>query len=83
MRQVGITVFPFRNGSSLVWDCTCVDTYAASLLMGAAFAPSSAAGEAKMRKRMKYERLGDAYIFEPVAIETTGVYGSSTIVILS
>ena len=43
-------------------------------LMGAAFEPGSAAGEAEMRKRQKYERLGDAYIFEPVAIKTTGVY---------
>ena len=39
--------------------------------MGAAFEPGSAAGEAEMRKRQKYERLGDTYIFEPVAIETT------------
>ena len=82
MRPDGITVFPFRNGRSLVWDCTCVDTYAASHLMGAAFEPGSAAGEAEMRKRQKYERLVDAYIFEPVAIETTGVYGPSTTVIL-
>ena len=59
-----------------------MDTYAASHLTGASFEPGSAAGEAEMRKRLKYERLGDAYIFEPVAIETTGVYGPSTTVIL-
>ena len=52
------------------------------IIMGAAFEPGSAAGEAEMRKRQKYERLDDAYIFEPVAIETTGVYGHSTTVIL-
>ena len=50
--------------------------------MVAAFKPGSAAGEVEMRKRLKYERLGDAYIFEPVAIKTTGVYGPSTAVIL-
>ena len=81
-RPDGITVFPFRNGRSLVWDCTCVDTYAASHLIGAAFEPGSAGGEAEMRKRLKYERLDDAYIFEAVAIETTGVYRPSTTVIL-
>ena len=43
-RPNGITVFPFRNGRSLVWDCTCVHTYAASHLMGAAFEPGSAGG---------------------------------------
>ena len=59
-RPDGITVFPFHNGRSLVWDCTCVDTFAASHLMGAAFEPGSAAGEEEMRKRLKYERLGDA-----------------------
>ena len=59
-----------------------MDTYAASHLMGAAFEPGWVAGEAEMRKRLKYERLGDAYIFEPVAIETTCVYGPSTTVIL-
>ena len=59
-----------------------MDTYAASHLMGATFEPGSAAGEAEMRKRLKYERLGEAYFFEPVAIKTTGVYGPSTPVIL-
>ena len=59
-----------------------MDTYVASHLMGTAFEPCSAAGEAEMRKRLKYERLGDAYIIEPVAIENTGVYGPSTTVIL-
>ena len=75
-------VFPFRIGRSLIWDCNCVDTYAAFHLMGAAFEPGSGAGEAQMRKWLKYERLGDAYIFDPVAIETTGDYGPSTTLIL-
>ena len=26
--RYGITVFPFSGGKSLVWDCTCVDTFA-------------------------------------------------------
>ena len=26
----GITVFPFSGGRSLVWDCTCVDTFVGS-----------------------------------------------------
>ena len=71
-----ITVFLFHNGRRLVWDCNCMDTY------GHSSEPGSAAGEAEMRKRLKYERLGDAYIFEPVGIKTTGVYGPSTTVIL-
>ena len=27
-RPDGITVFPFSGGRSLVWDCTCVNTFA-------------------------------------------------------
>ena len=27
-RPDGITVFPLSQGRSLVWDCTCVDTFA-------------------------------------------------------
>ena len=84
-RPDGITVFPFCNGRSLVWDCNCVDMYAASHLMhmmGAVFKPGTAAGKAEIHKRLKYERLGDSFIFESVAIETTGVYGPSTTVIL-
>ena len=51
-------------------------------LMGTAFGLGSAAGEAEISKCLKYERPGNAYIFEHVAIETTGVYGPSTNVIL-
>ena len=82
-RPYGVTVFPFRNGRSLVWDCTYVETYAAFHLMGAAFEPGQAAGEAEKRKRLKYERLGDACLFEPAAIEFMGVYWPSTSVILN
>ena len=35
-RPDGITVFPFSCGKSLVWDCTCVDTFAESHLVSSA-----------------------------------------------
>ena len=34
-RPDAITVFPFSKGRSLVWDCTCVDTFAETHLAGA------------------------------------------------
>ena len=77
-RPDGITVFPFKHGKSLVWDCTCVDTFAESHLNSSAVEAGFAAGEAETRKRRKYAGLGAAYIFEPIAIETTGVYGNTT-----
>ena len=33
----GINVFPFKNGKSLVWDCTCLDTFAETHLNDSAF----------------------------------------------
>ena len=81
-RPDGITVFPFSRGRSLVWDCTCVDTFAESHLVSSAVEAGVAAGEAEVRKRRKYAGLVGAYLFEPIAVETTGVYGVSTSLIL-
>ena len=47
-------------------------------MIGSALAPGSAAVAAEERKRTKYASLADRYIFEPVAMENTGVVGSST-----
>ena len=77
-RPDGITVFPFSRGRSLVWDCTCVDTYAESHLNSSAVGAGVAAGEAEVRKRRKYAAIGEAYDFEPITLETTEVYGEST-----
>ena len=77
-RPDGITVFPFSQGRSLVWDCTCVDTFAESHLAKAAFEAGSIASGAEDRKRHKYAGLRETYRFEPIAIETSGVYGKST-----
>ena len=77
-RPDGMTVFPYSEGKCLVWDATCVDTYSASSLVSAAINPGSAADAAEERKRSKYASLVDRYQFEPIAIETTGVVGTST-----
>lgn len=81
-RPDGITVFPFSRGRSLVWDCTCVDTYAESHLNQSAVEAGSAARAAEDRKRRKYATLAGAHQFEPIAVETTGVYGATTGLIL-
>jgi hypothetical protein len=82
-RPDGITVFPFSGGRCLCWDGTCIDTYAETRLNSSAVAPGSAASEAEDRKRRKYSALGDRYRFEPVAVETAGVFGSTTGALLS
>ena len=78
----GITVFPFSGGKSLVWDCTCVDTFAGVHLNRSAMEAGIAANNTEERKRRKYAALAEAHQFEPIAVETMGVYGESTGVII-
>ena len=82
-RPDGITVFPFSRGKSLCWDATCVDTFAESNLNGSAVAPGGAARGAEELKRRKYAVLGERYRFEPLAVETAGVFGATTAYVLS
>ena len=77
-RPDGITVFPFSRGRSLVWDCTSVDTFAGVHLNRSAVEAGAAAGAAEERKRRKYAALAEAHQFEPIAVETIGVYSTST-----
>ena len=81
-RPDGITVFPFSGGRSLVWDCTCVDTFAGVHLNRSAMEADIAANNAEERKRRKYAALAEAHQFETIAVETMGVYGESTGVII-
>ncbi|XP_043202745.1 uncharacterized protein LOC122370853 [Amphibalanus amphitrite] len=77
-RPDGLTLFPFTEGKSLVWDATCVNTYAASHLPATAAAAGAAARDAEERKMRKYSGLADRFQIQPVAIETSGVYGPAT-----
>lgn len=77
-RPDGMTTFPVQCGKSIVWDFTCVDTFAASNLINSSIDPGSAATTAEASKKRKYESLIGQHQFEPVAIETSGVYGTST-----
>ena len=78
----GMTVFPFSCGRSLVWDCTCIDTFAGIHLNRSAMESGTAANYAKEHKRRKYAALAESHEFEPIAVETNRVYGGSRGVIL-
>ena len=82
-RPDGMTIFPYSKGRSLVWDATCVDTFASTNIINSAVNPSSAAETAEEAKRLKYRVLGDRYQFEPLAFETTCVFGPSTLTIIN
>ena len=62
-RPDGITVFPFSGGKSLVWDCTCVDTFAGVHLNRSAMEAGIAINCAEERKRRKYAALAEAHQF--------------------
>ena len=60
-----------------------MDTFAESHYIVSAAIPGSIATDAKTAKCRKYNDLLDKYYFQPVAIETTGVYGKSVALFLN
>lgn len=75
-RPDGLTLIPWQRGRCLVWDATCVSTFAPSHLDRTMRAPGSAAEQAASLKRAKYSNLTLAYDFVPVAFETAGPWGT-------
>ena len=78
-RPDGITVYPYLRGRCLFWDATCVNTFAYSNLIRTALAAGSVADATEVRKIANYAELGRRFIFQPVAVETSGAMGKSTI----
>ena len=77
-RPDGLTIFPYKHGKKLIWDFTCVDTFATTYVHNTSKKAGKAAEEAEKRKEAKYKELiDDGYIFIPVAIETMGPLGMS------
>ena len=73
-----MTLGPWYRGWSLVWDATVVDTVAQGHYKDSARQAGFVATKAEAAKCQKYHDLQSNYHFQPVAIETTGVYGKST-----
>ena len=74
-RPDGLTLTPWANGKSMIWDFTCVDTLASSYLRLSTSGPGNAAAAAETKKRAKYTSLDSQYIVCPVAVETFGAWG--------
>jgi hypothetical protein len=72
-RPDGLTLVPWQNGKCLLWDATCVSTFAASHIGRTNRAAGAAAELAADRKREKYSGLV-GYLFVPLAVETTGCW---------
>lgn len=74
-RPDGLTLIPWKNGRAMLWDFTCIDTFAASYVSKTSQFSGSAASEAESRKKKKYATLIDRYNFIPIALETSGIWG--------
>eukprot|EP00731_Ephydatia_muelleri_P004989 Em0002g1165a len=74
------TLVPWKCGKLLVWDATCVDTYAPSSSRVASQEAGAVADQAEKRKSDKYSNMDpNMYLFAPVVIETSGVFGKQTL----
>ena len=79
-RVDGVTLIPWRNGQSMVWDATCSDTLAPSRLHLSSKSPGQVANKAANLKLGKYKNLvEDNYIIIPFAIETLGPWSTEAI----
>ena len=75
----GITLFSWKHGMQLVWDVTCPDTLAQSYLHLTSKEPGKAAEKAERENIHKYQELANKYIVMPVAVETMGAWGHSSL----
>ena len=82
-RPDGLTLVPWQSGKALCWDVTVTCPLANSYVAGAAREAGSAAELAAARKEDKYSSIDGRYLFEPIAIETLGVYSTSARQLLS
>ena len=73
-----MTIFPFSRGKAFCWDAMCVNTFGESAVNDSAIEVGQAAAKAENAKRNKYPDLVRRFRFEPVAVETSGVFGPST-----
>ena len=78
-RPDGMSTFPYTRGRCLIWDSTCVDTYANHIIHKSATQAGVAAEAAEKRKLQRYADLGRRFEFQPIAVETSGVLGQSTL----
>ncbi|CAM1297964.1 Uncharacterised protein r2_g728 [Pycnogonum litorale] len=69
-----MSLVPWSRGRTLIWDVTCVDSYASSNISRA----QTPGGAAEFRKVEKYNALSIDHAFVPLGFETSGTWGPST-----
>ena len=69
-----MTIVPWKDGKSLVWDATCPDTLAPSYTAMATNEAGAVADLVEKKKRRIYTDLEPTHHFVPIGIETLGVF---------
>ena len=78
-RPDGVTMLPWKCGRPLIWDATCSDTFVKSYLHVATNRPGAVADLAESRKIEMYHHLKNTHIIAPVAVESSGAFGSNSL----
>ena len=68
-----------EEGKVLVWDATCEDAFDPSYISKATREAGLIAKHAEERKQATYRHLVSSHIFIPVAVETSGVFGTEAL----
>jgi len=82
-RPGGLTLVPWQCGKSMCWHVTVICPLAESYVNVAAIDAGAAAEVAASRKQAKYADIDSRYVFEPIAVETLGVFNSSARLLLN
>ena len=69
-----MTMLPWSSSRPLIWDATC-----SSYLHVASNRSGAVADLAESRKAELYNHLKGTHIFAPVAVESSGAFGSSSL----
>ena len=78
-RPDGVTLVPWKRGFHAAWDFTSPSTSSPSHLAKTSLTAAAAAETAECLKRRKYVELEDRYLFFPIAVETLGSWGQSSL----
>ena len=81
-RPDGLSLIPWSQGRSLVWDATCRDTFAPSYLHLSSVKAGAVAHEAAAQKCRLYSELCTTHKFIPLAFETSGVFSQDSLAFL-
>ena len=76
-RPDGLTRFPIKFGKSLCRDNTCADTLSQTNMLECDLEAGAEADQAEKDKRANYREIPQRYLFEPMVVESTGVYSPS------